>query len=245
MMTIDTKPKAFVTHLLISIAVLAVLLAIIFFRWYPGELIHAGATDGLRILIGVDLVLGPLLTLIVFDRTKKSLTSDLVVIGVIQITCLLGGLWLVYNERPIAQVLADDGIHLITKSDISTLDNNPRLKTTGVHPNAYLLELPSDWSKIPSIKMTSELADENPFSFRFDLYTPFSDIKVQDFDDRLLSIIQHLPENTKESLKSLASHESCTWVPVISRHTKGSACVTYERGVVRLSEHKKLLSLSR
>lgn len=99
MFTINTRLSAFVAHLFISAAILAILLVIIFFYWYPGDLIHAGATDGLRILVGVDLILGPLLTLIVFNKDKKSLRTDLTIIGLIQFFCLAGGLWLVNNEN--------------------------------------------------------------------------------------------------------------------------------------------------
>lgn len=238
---INTKLKAFIAHLFISSAILAVLLAIILLFWYPGELIHAGATEGLRILVGVDIVLGPLLTLIVFKEGKKSLSKDLAVIGAIQGICLLGGLWLVYNERPVAQVLADDGIHLMTRTDFELYKETLPSDDSGIHPNAYLLELPDDWSQIPSIKLSSEIADKKPISFRTDLYKPFSGIEPQDFSSRVTNIIQHLQEGKKTELGFLEKSEHCNWIPVISKHTNGAACVNLKTGVVKLSEHKQVL----
>ena len=55
--------KAVLTHFLLSAVIVSVILACIFFVWYPSPLFEInGATDILKILVGVDLVLGPLLT---------------------------------------------------------------------------------------------------------------------------------------------------------------------------------------
>jgi hypothetical protein len=54
----------------------------------------AGGWEGLRIVIAVDLVLGPLLTLVVYKAGKSSLTFDLSCIAIFQIACLGGGVWL-------------------------------------------------------------------------------------------------------------------------------------------------------
>lgn len=204
---------------------------------------HAGATDGLRILIGVDLVLGPLLTFIVFNTEKKSLPIDLTIIGMIQAACLCVGLWLVYNERPIAQLLADDGIHLMTQSEFELYKETLPSKISKIRPNAYILELPDDWSQIPSIKYGSALADNKPFSFRTDLYRSFSKIKLLDFKTRVANIIQHLPEHKLEELELLEKTESCDWVPVISKHVKGAACVNLIEGIIKLSEHNKIFPI--
>ncbi|KAB0769044.1 hypothetical protein F7O87_33620, partial [Pseudomonas aeruginosa] len=60
--------RAFFIHLLISLAIFIVLLAIICLWWYPGALFEiAGGWQGVRIVAAVDMVLGPLLTLVVYD----------------------------------------------------------------------------------------------------------------------------------------------------------------------------------
>ena len=50
--------------------------------WYPQPYFAAmGGATLILLLIGVDVVIGPLITLIVFDPKKKSLRFDLAVIA--------------------------------------------------------------------------------------------------------------------------------------------------------------------
>ena len=50
--------------------------------------------------------IGPLLTLIVYKVGKKSLPFDLACIGLLQALCLAGGMWTVFQTRPVAVVYA-------------------------------------------------------------------------------------------------------------------------------------------
>jgi len=103
--------KASAIHLSMSLIVVAALLAVILLRWYPGILFSVdGGLVGLQIVIGVDLVLGPLLTLVVFKAGKPGLRFDLSCIAIAQISCLAAGVWIVYKERPIALVLTTPSI---------------------------------------------------------------------------------------------------------------------------------------
>lgn len=61
----------------------------------------------MRIIIGVDLILGPLLTLIVFRSGKPGLEFDLSTIVTLQVVCLAAGLYIVYSERPIFFIYYD------------------------------------------------------------------------------------------------------------------------------------------
>lgn len=88
-------------HFLISLGVFFVLAYLILFQWYP-DFFYAidGGWEGMRIIIGVDLILGPCLTLIVFKTGKPGLKMDLTLIGTFQSICLLAGVFIVYTERP-------------------------------------------------------------------------------------------------------------------------------------------------
>ncbi len=81
--------QAFGIHLVISTLLLLAMLAIILLLWYPGLLFSVdGGWMGLRIVIGVDLVLGPLLTLVVFKAGKPGLKFDLSCIAAFQLICM-------------------------------------------------------------------------------------------------------------------------------------------------------------
>ena len=89
-------------HFLISLAIFVVLAYVILFHWYPDFFFAIdGGWEGMRIIIGVDLILGPMLTLVVFKAGKPGLKFDLTAIGTLQAACLIAGLVIVYTERPI------------------------------------------------------------------------------------------------------------------------------------------------
>lgn len=88
-------------HLLISLGVFIGLAYLVLFVWYPDFFYTIdGGWEGMRIIIFVDLILGPCLTLVVYKAGKQGLKFDLTCIGVLQAACLAAGLWVVYSERP-------------------------------------------------------------------------------------------------------------------------------------------------
>ena len=101
--------KAFAIHFSISLLIFFFLLYFILVQWYPEPLF---STDGgwkvIRIIIGVDLILGPLLTLIVFKTGKPGLKFDLTMIALVQVLALSWGVWTTYNERPAAVIYTLD-----------------------------------------------------------------------------------------------------------------------------------------
>jgi len=104
-----TKLKAFAIHLGISLIIFLVLLFMIIFVWYPPPFFSSdGGWQGIRIIAGVDLVLGPLLTLIVFKHGKPGLKFDMTFIGIVQTGALIWGTWTVHHQRPIAAVFVEN-----------------------------------------------------------------------------------------------------------------------------------------
>jgi hypothetical protein len=91
-------------HFGISFGIFLVCLVLVFTVWYPGILsqVDDGWHRALLLIAGVDLVLGPLLTLIVFNPAKKSLKFDLSVIAIAQLAALIAGLYTVHTTRPLA-----------------------------------------------------------------------------------------------------------------------------------------------
>lgn len=102
--------KAFGIHLAISLAVLSALLYVLFVHWFPGYLFDTdGGWQALQIISGVDLILGPALTLIAASPEKpaKALRKDLAVIGTIQAAALCAGMWLAWANHPAALIWVD------------------------------------------------------------------------------------------------------------------------------------------
>ncbi len=100
---------AFLTHLLLSGLVAVIAVIIVFFVWYPAPLHTAvGVTHIFLILLSVDIVIGPILTLIVYKKGKSSLKFDLSVIVAFQIAALSYGMYTVFEGRPAFLVFSID-----------------------------------------------------------------------------------------------------------------------------------------
>lgn len=94
--------KAFAYHLGISVFIALVSLYIVFIVWHPAPLAKAvGVTHIFIMMLGIDAILGPLLTLIVAKKVKKSLKFDLGVIVVLQLAAFTYGIYNIAISRPV------------------------------------------------------------------------------------------------------------------------------------------------
>ena len=120
-----TRWKAASIHLSISATIAVIACALFLGVWYPGAYFHAAGADELVILlVGVDLAIGPLLTLIVFKSGKRGLRFDLAAIGVVQTVALLYGCHVVLESRPIFLVADVDRFVLVAANEIADDDLN-------------------------------------------------------------------------------------------------------------------------
>jgi hypothetical protein len=91
-------------HLGLSLCMAALAAWLVFGLWYPypyREL--SGGRELFLIVIAVDVILGPLITLVVFNRAKPwtELRRDLIIVVLIQTAALGYGLWTVWVARPV------------------------------------------------------------------------------------------------------------------------------------------------
>lgn len=114
-----TRWKASGIHFAISFVVLAVIIGFVVWRWYPPALFGmAKAGVLLTILTGVDVVLGPLLTLIIYRHGKKGLKFDLIAIAVLQVAALAFGLHTIWQSRPAYIVATTDRFYMVFANEI-------------------------------------------------------------------------------------------------------------------------------
>jgi hypothetical protein len=115
--------KASGIHLLLSITTATVVALLLFFVWYPGPLFRASGGERLTmLLLGIDIVIGPLLTLIVFKAGKRGLKFDLSVIGCCQIAALLYGLNVITTSRPVFLVFGVDRFIAVSANQLEDAD---------------------------------------------------------------------------------------------------------------------------
>jgi len=115
--------QAFGIHLLGSLVVALSSAALVFLLWYPSPMAAAtGVTAIFLIVLGVDVVLGPCITLIIFNPTKKpakELRRDLTIVLLVQIAALLYGLHTVFVARPVYVVYSAGRFDLVYANDLT------------------------------------------------------------------------------------------------------------------------------
>ncbi|HEX7811469.1 MAG TPA: TfpX/TfpZ family type IV pilin accessory protein [Burkholderiales bacterium] len=108
-------------HFCISLGIAALAALLVFAVWYPGYYREiAGGRDLFLLLVAVDVALGPMITLVIFNRNKpwKVLRRDLAVIGLAQLAALGYGMWTVYVARPVHLVFEYDRFRVVHAIDI-------------------------------------------------------------------------------------------------------------------------------
>jgi len=116
-----TRYKAAATHLAISAAIAATVIFLISVIWYPAPLFNAAGGQLLLILIiGVDVCIGPLLTLVVFNpaKTRRHLAMDLSVIVVLQLAALIYGVCSSFEGRPVYLTFGKGSFVMVTANNV-------------------------------------------------------------------------------------------------------------------------------
>jgi len=112
------RHRVFLIHIAISTTLMLILLSVMALWWYPNGLFGiAGGWAGLKILLPIDMVLGPALTFLFYKPGKKSAVFDLSAIACVQLVALGYGVFAVYSQHPQALVLAEGKLQTLTHRD--------------------------------------------------------------------------------------------------------------------------------
>lgn len=110
-------------HLIASITIILVIFSWVKWIWYPQALFFAASGfDLMKILIVVDLILGPLIMFIIFNPKKKSLKFDVSAVLICQLLFLAYGLWSLYTVRPAYIAFVDSEFALVRANDLESED---------------------------------------------------------------------------------------------------------------------------
>lgn len=117
--------KAAVIHLAISLALAMTIGIILYCLWFPPPyFVAAGASRLLLVLMGVDICIGPLLTLLAANprKSQRLLKLDLSIIAVLQALAFGYGIHAIAITRPIFVVAEADRFILVSADEISDAD---------------------------------------------------------------------------------------------------------------------------
>jgi hypothetical protein len=117
--------KAFGLHLLGSATALTLVLGSLYLGWYrwPGWYV-SGVRQVVTVLVSVDLVLGPTLTLIIASQKKprRELVRDIAIIVTVQLCALIYGSIQLWNGRPLYYAFSESVLQLVQGYDISAAE---------------------------------------------------------------------------------------------------------------------------
>jgi hypothetical protein len=235
-----SKRRAFRIHLSASALVVGMLLAIIFFLWYPAPYFEAkGAWSVIRLLVGVDLILGPALTLVLFRPRKPGLLFDLSVIATIQLTALIYGTTVIYQERPYYTVFAVDRFEILAYRDVdrSMIEHDELRRKPLVGPILAVASLPEDPAEFQSLLQEVSFEGKPDIERRPEYWSPYAG-RSADILARARSLSELLntrPEARNEISRITAARDTdidrLAYLPLIGRDKSYAFVVDAETAV--------------
>ena len=140
-----SRKQAFLSHLIMSAGIFAILSYLIVFQWYPSFYFDLdGGKTGMAMIFFVDVILGPGLTLLVFKPNKKSLKFDMSVVLLCQLLALGWGIKSVYEERSAVTVFYLGKFTSLTQSYAESVNKEAIAKGEPGNQMLALLRQPDD-----------------------------------------------------------------------------------------------------
>ena len=143
------KALAALIHFSLSLTATGGLAATMWFALYPPPYFWIdGGISVLKILVVVDLILGPALTFVVYNRAKREWKRDLAIIAVVQVIAFAYGAYTMARYRPVFAVYIDRSFFAVTwpKVEMATpnLEKPRALHSADWAPTLVLIDLPAD-----------------------------------------------------------------------------------------------------
>ncbi len=234
--------KAASIHLSISIAIGLLVLALLFLVWYPQPYFDAaGGQHLILVLLGVDLVLGPMLTLVLFKSGKKGMLFDLWMIAIVQTSALAYGLHVIALARPAFIVAAVDRFNVVSANELDPSDlskaSKPEFRSapwTG--PLLVAAHPPTDPEKSNAL-VTSGLAGKDIEKYP-EYYGPYDDeARALLGRAKPIEVLRQSSPSAAAAVdawlgKHQRSNASVVWLPIVARRASLTMLMDAQTGQV-------------
>jgi len=220
--------RASTIHLGISLVIAVLAALLVFGLWYPYPYREiAGGRELFLILVSVDVLLGPLITLAVFNRGKprNELRRDLTVVGLIQLAALTYGLWTMFVARPVHLVFEYDRFRVVHAIDVpqELLDRVPPHVQAMPLSGPTLLALRPFHDEREKMEATMAALQGQSLSARPDLWQPYAEARQQVLQSArpVSRLKQRFADRAAEIDASIAgtgrSTEALVYLPMVGR----------------------------
>lgn len=227
-------------HLLLSLMLAVGVAALVFGLWYPPPYGQLAGGHGLFLLIMVvDVVCGPLLTLVIFNprKPRTELVRDIGLVVLIQLAALSYGVYSLSQARPIWLAFEGDRFRVVSVPDLAdqNIDEAPEalrlLNWTG--PQLLGVQLVSNTDPAFMESIQSALKGLHP-SFRPSRWVPYKSqiALVQASLKPLDNLLERHPQAAEEIQRTMAGRPATTlgylplvtdavtdWVVMVSRES--------------------------
>jgi hypothetical protein len=234
------KWLAFGIHFVATALLAAAAASLIFFVWFPDPFqTMVGGTKLFELVITCDMVLGPLISLVIFDTRKErwKIVMDYCIVGVVQIAALVYGVMIVAGTRPVYVAFNKDRLEVVAAREIRDAD------LAEARDPAWA-RLPWDGPKFVSIRIPA--ADQQDAMFqavqgkeehqRPKFYAPY-DASLEDIRRRSKTVAEltaNFPASKTLFDAALAEveipQERVRWLPVHFRAGFWTALIDTENG---------------
>lgn len=181
--------KAALIHFLSSAIVACIGAALVFLVWYPYPYdLLSGGRKLFLILVCVDVVCGPLLTLVLFtpQKPRSELATDMALVLIIQASALIYGIHTAYEARPLFLAHEVDRFRVIAIGDYGEFDVTQSLaalpQSLKPHwlrgPVAVGMRAPRDEAERREV-MLDAASGGRDYAQRPDFYIPYGTIAYQ------------------------------------------------------------------
>jgi hypothetical protein len=119
------KISAFVLHFAITLIAALAVAAVIFFLWFPAPFDQMmGGQKLFLLVVGCDLILGPLLSLVIYSskKSRRELVLDYALVGGVQLAALFYGVSVVADSRPAFVVFVKDRFEVVAAMELDPAD---------------------------------------------------------------------------------------------------------------------------
>jgi len=209
------KWRAFAIHFLVTLLLALGAAAIIFGVWFPDPFDQMiGGQELFLLVVGCDLVLGPLISLVIYDSRKSrgKLIFDYSVIGVVQLAALAYGLWIVAGSRPVYVAFTRDRLEVVAAADIKPTElaaaRDPRYRALPVTGPRYVSIVVPAADHNDALFQSLE-GNEEPARPKF--YAPY-DAQLPEIRERARKL-DELEKRHPEALVQLAAARAETGLP--------------------------------
>lgn len=147
------KIKAFTIHFCFSLFILGGTLALAAAWFYPGVLwVGDGGLEAIKIALLVDIVLGPVLVFCIYNPSKPKLKMDYSIVLTLQIMVWAYGLFVMFDQRPVALIFSDmmhsTTVHQIIETKKESEDKNANPNLYGGRIPVYVYSMPIESKEI-------------------------------------------------------------------------------------------------